>query len=90
MLASHLSSPPTIPSPVTGVTIRRLTAPPSLSQFIYWVALRSRCGITAVDTHIADADAELISTPLTLYHLSCIMMGVSCISPVVCARCIAL
>lgn len=52
------------------------------------VALCSRCGITAVDTHIADAELNLY--PLTLYHLSCIMIGVSCMSPVVCARCVAL
>lgn len=45
---------------VTGVTTQK-TAPLSLPQFAHEVDMCIRCGIAAVDTHIADA--ELISTP---------------------------
>lgn len=58
------------------------TAPLSLSLLTCGVALCNSCGISDVDTHIADA--ELNPYPLTLYHLSCIMMGVSCMSPILC------
>lgn len=64
------------------------TAPLFPSQLTCGVASCRMCGITAVDTHFADAELSLY--PLTLYHLSCIVMGVSCISHVLCARCIAL
>lgn len=64
---------------MTGVTANNL---------LHWLSSRrlprGRCGIIAVDTHVADADPN--STPLppvSCIMYLCIMMSVSCISPAV-------